>query len=144
MNLAPLCLHEVADLLPTRDQRREYIDSVEDAILAQPVAERIDADLQHSLADGLYTRTMTLPAGVTLTGLVHKKTCLTILQAGTISVLTEEGAATLTAPAMFWSRAGLRRLGMTHTPVVWTTIHAVSGNDLDAIEDELFSYDYLD
>lgn len=144
MILAPLSLQAVADLLPGRDERRDYIDRVEDAILAASGDDRVDAGLQHSLAAGLYTRTMTLPAGVTLTGLVHRKACLTILQEGTISVLTEEGAATLTAPAMFWSRAGLRRLGMTHTPVVWTTIHAVQATDLEAIEDELFSYDYLD
>lgn len=144
MNLAVASLQEIADLLPSRDERREYIDCVEDAILSASEVDRVDADLGHSLKDGLYARTMTLPAGITLTGLVHRKACLTILQEGSISVLTEEGAATLTAPAMFWSRAGLRRLGQTHTRVVWTTLHAVESKTLDGIEAELFSYDYLD
>jgi hypothetical protein len=142
--VAALTLQEVADLLPTREERRDYIDRVESAILAVAEIDRRDAVLEHSFQDGLYTRRMTLPADVTLTGLVHRKSCLTVLEEGQISVLTEEGAATLTAPAMFWSRPGLRRLGQTHTPVVWTTIHAVQATDLDAIEAELFAFDYLD
>ncbi|MDY0087118.1 MAG: hypothetical protein RBS78_00970 [Coriobacteriia bacterium] len=126
--------------LPPAERRtrlRDYINWVEEQLLEAPQAE---ADLEHHLVDGLYTRTMRCPAGTTLTGAVHKRASLTFLIEGEISVLTEKGCARLTAPLVFPSAAGIRRLGHCHTDVVWATVCATAGTTLAEVEAELFEF----
>lgn len=126
--------------LPSADREREiddYITWVEDRLL--DLAQQ-QVGMHHQLIDGIYMRTVRIPAGTTLTGAIHKRGCLTLLLEGTISVLTPQGSALLKAPLMFPAAAGVRRLGYCHTDVLWATIHSVSSSDLDSIEEELFDY----
>lgn len=118
---------------------RDYMDWLTDRVLAaeQNVDDHIE--LNHHLMDGLYRRTMLAKEGTMVVGGVHKKACLVFLQAGTISVVTEHGASTLTGPLVFESGPSARRVGFCHTDVVWSNIFAVTGTNLDDIEDELFS-----
>jgi hypothetical protein len=126
--------------LPEAHRRREilnYIADVERWMLKQPQAEFA---MGHQFVDGIYVRTMTVPAGVTLSGAWHNRECLTLAHTGTISVLTVDGVKVITGPQMFIAPKGVRRLGFTHTEITWSTIHRTDSTDLDEVESELFSF----
>lgn len=112
------------------------IDMVEQVMLDLP---QIDLPLKHIFSPGIYAREMTVPAGVLLTGKVHKHKHLVILSQGDISFYTDgKFVQRVAAPATFVSEAGDRRMGYTHAQTVWTTVHATSETDIDKLEADLF------
>lgn len=90
----------------------------------------------HYLADGLYAREITIPAGTVLTGRVHKQEHINVLSKGEITVWTEDGMRRISAPYTFVSRPGTKRAGYAHAESVWTTIHAnpTAETDIQALE----------
>lgn len=77
---------------------------------------------------------MHIPAGVILTGEIHKFENLNILSQGKIEVLTEKGMETVEAPFTVVSPAGTKRIARAITDCVWTTVHGTDENDLNIIE----------
>jgi hypothetical protein len=55
--------------LAVLDPARAKVEALEDEIAKLP---QVDCPVRHYFAPGLYAREMTIPAGVTLTGAVHK------------------------------------------------------------------------
>lgn len=107
--------------------------------LERKIAEQpqVDCPVKHYFAPGIYAREMTIPAGVVLTGAVHKTEHLCIISKGRISVSTDEGVREFAAPCTFVSKAGAKRAGYAHEETVWTTIHATDETDLDKLCEEL-------
>jgi hypothetical protein len=97
--------------------------------------------LFHYFAPGIYARELHIPAGMTLTGKIHKYPQLNILSKGKISVLTEDGVMEVEAPFTVVSPAGTKRIAYAHTDCVWTTILNTSLKDVDAIEKEFTTDD---
>lgn len=97
--------------------------------------------LFHYFAPGIYARELHIPAGMTLTGKIHKYPQLNILSKGKISVLTEDGVKDVEAPFTVVSPAGTKRIAYAHTDCVWTTILATNLNDPEAIEKEFTTND---
>lgn len=77
---------------------------------------------------------MHIPAGVILTGEIHKFENLNILSQGKIEVLTEKGMQEVEAPFTIVSPAGTKRIARAITDCIWTTIHGTDENDLNIIE----------
>jgi hypothetical protein len=96
--------------------------------------------LFHYFAPGIYARELHIPAGMTLTGKIHKYSQLNILSKGRISVLTEDGIVEVEAPFTVVSPAGTKRIAYAHTDCVWTTILNTDETDVDKIE-KLFTTD---
>lgn len=119
------------------------------AVPTRAQIERLEAEMRqfeqthiepvHHFADGLYAREITIPAGMLLTGKVHRTEHLNIVSKGRITVWTEDGMRTVEAPCTLVSRPGTKRVGLAHTDTVWTTIHANAGDerDLDKLEERL-------
>lgn len=99
--------------------------------------------LFHYFAPGIYARELHIPAGMTLTGKIHKYPQLNILSKGRISVLTEDGVKEVEAPFTVVSPAGTKRIAYAHTDCVWTTILATDEKDPEKIE-KLFTTDSED
>jgi hypothetical protein len=93
--------------------------------------------LRHTFIPGGYARELTIPAGTLIVGKIHKEACLNFVMSGQITVLTEDGIRTLTAPASFRSEPGVKRVGLAHTDTVWTTVHITKETDLERLEKEL-------
>lgn len=93
--------------------------------------------LSHSFIPGGYARELTIPAGTLIVGKIHLHPCFNFVLRGEITVLTEDGVKTISAPAAFASEAGVKRVGLAHTDTVWTTVHPTSETDLEALEKEL-------
>lgn len=97
----------------------------------------------HYFADGIYAREITIPKGTVLTGKIHKTEHLNIISKGEISVVTEEGNKRIVSPCTFVAKPGTKRVGYAHEDTVWTTIHASKEKDLEKLELELISPDYM-
>ena len=129
----------MTDLVPLQNTpTREQIDALQAELAKLPQAT---LSLHHYFAQGLYARELQIPAGCALTGMVHKTEHLNILSLGTITVWTEDGMKTVSAPFTMVSRPGTKRVGFAHTDVVWTTIHATEERDIDKLEQELVEYE---
>lgn len=96
--------------------------------------EQVNIPTKHYFSPGVYAREITIPAGTTLTGLIHKYTNLNILSCGEISVLTEEGIVRVKAPYTVISPPGTKRIAYAHTDCTWTTILHTKETDPDKIE----------
>jgi hypothetical protein len=130
--------------VPTREQ----IFDLERAIAMHP--NRVE-ELQvfHHFADGMYARELHIPAGVVLTGEIHKTQHLAMVAAGSITVWTEDGMKRLDAPSLFVSQPGAKRAGYAHEYTVFITFHATTETDPEKIReaviepsDNLVGYEY--
>lgn len=95
---------------------------------------QVEIETKHYFSKGVYAREITIPAGVLLTGEIHKFTNLNILSKGTIQVLVGDTVQEIEAPFTIVSPAGTKRIARTLTECVWTTIHGTDEVDLNVIE----------
>jgi len=140
---------ELPQSLSTPALRRDWISGLEDALLEvseYPQGDRPDCPLIHSFADGIYVREIFIPAGMMLTGKIHKHEHPNFLMAGKVSVITEDGGAQIMeAPQSMVSPAGCKRALFTHTPTWWITVHLNPNGHTEfnnTLEDEIIAKDY--
>lgn len=117
---------------------REKIFAAEAFMKEQP---QISIPVQHYFSQGVYAREITIPAGVVLTGEIHKFTQLNILSKGRMQVYTEEGIKEVEAPFTVVSPPGTKRIAHTLTECVWTTIHGTDETNVDIIRDKFIAKD---
>jgi len=105
--------------------------------LEAAIAERpqVEIEITHHFAPGVYAREMFVPAGVLLTGKIHKTEHLNIISQGKFSVSNMGESITIEAPHTFVSPVGTKRAIYAHTDATWTTIHVTDETDLDKLED---------
>ena len=145
---------EVYDLLMERRLAKERQSSFRDKVVkfeshVKTIPGALGADpfpLEHSFADGLYIRKLTVPAKTLTVTKIHAVNHAFFLQQGTISVLTEEGVKKYTAPYQGITKAGTKRIIYHHDEVVFTTVHATKEIDIEKIELEVIAedFDWLD
>lgn len=117
------------ELLKT-DVRKKVFD-FEDWSKQQP---QIELEVKHYFSYGIYARELHIPAGVILTGHVHKLENLNILSKGRMKLVSEFGMRELEAPFTVVSPPGTKRIALAITDCVWTTIHGTFEKDLNIIE----------
>lgn len=109
------------------------VQDLEAAMFA--TGKTVDLLAVHHFAHGTYTRELLIPAGVALTGKIHRHSCINILAKGTILVTDGENDLEITAPHTFVSPAGSKKAGFALTDVVWINVHPWAGEpDIDLIE----------
>lgn len=113
---------------------RQKVEALEDEIAKLP---QVDCPVRHYFAPGLYAREMTIPAGVTLTGAVHRTEHLSTVSKGRLLVEDGSGVVEISAPFTFVSKRGAKRAGFAIEETVWTTYHPTDTTDLDALCEEL-------
>lgn len=114
-------------------QLHEAIEKIEAIMLQMP---QVDLPVNHHFAEGLYARELHIPAGVTLTGRVHKRENLNILSKGKMLLYAEHGAVEIDAPYTVVSPAGTKRMAYAVTDCVWTTMFVTNETDVDVILEE--------
>jgi hypothetical protein len=137
--------------LATPELRRDWIFALESSLLEVPghtEGDTADCPLVHSFGGGMYVREIFIPAGIMLTGKIHKHEHPNFLMAGKVSVITEDGGAEIMeAPQSILSPAGCKRALYTHTPTWWITVHLNPNGYTeicDELESEIISKDYLE
>lgn len=117
-----------AALLPLREH--EKLLRLEAAVLALP---QVDMPVSHEHCDGLYARTIKIPAGVVLTGKLHRHECFFVVRRGRIAVTQGADVVLLEAGDMLVTPAGSMRAGVALTDVEVTTFHANPDNERDPL-----------
>ena len=112
---------------------RDTIERLEREMLGH---EQVLLATTHALAGPVYARTILIPAGTLLTGLVHRADHVNIA-IGDITVLTDQGMRRLTGHHVIPTKAGAKRAGYAHADTYWTTVSYTTQTELGAIEDEL-------
>ena len=102
---------------------------------------QVDIPIKKYFSQGVYAREITIPAGVCLTGEIHKFKQLNILSKGCMSVYTEDGIVKVEAPFTVVSPAGTKRIAYAHSECVWTTIHGTDETDVDIIRSKFIAKD---
>lgn len=129
---------------------REEIQNFESEIKKMDGAVIGDNDLcplKHSFSDGIYVREIFIPAGMFLTGKIHKHAHPNFLMSGVVEVVTESGGKeTLIGPCAMISAAGTKRALYAVTDLTWITVHANPTNtqDLNKLEEIVIAKDYLE
>lgn len=126
---------------------RNSILGLEQMMLAQPAEAKLCLETQHDFAPGVYVRTVLMGKGSLITGKIHKQEHIVIISKGSASVVSEEfGAKKLTAPMIFISPPGVKRLLFIHEDMVFTTVHQNPTNtrDIAALEAEIIAPTYED
>lgn len=118
---------------------RQAIKDLEGAIKELP---QTDCPLAHMFARGLYSRTILIKAGTVLTGAVHKYSHFSVVTAGEVTVVTEEGRRLIKAPWMEVSPAGVKRAMYAHQDTLWTTFHHTQAKTPEEAEADLVVADF--
>lgn len=86
---------------------------------------------------GIYVKSIVIPAGSYLTSRVHKQEHPYVLSAGTITIYTQGGEMTLTAPHVGITLAGTRRFAKAETDCLWTCFHRTDKQTHEDVEEEV-------
>jgi hypothetical protein len=113
---------------------REAVERLEREIQKLP---QVDCSVRHYFAPGMAAREMTIPAGVVITGAVHRHEHLCTVSKGRIVVSTDDGMRELAAPCTIVSKAGAKRVGYAIEETVWTTYHVTNVTDIDQLIEEI-------
>lgn len=97
--------------------------------------------VRHSFGEGCYIREWNSPANTLTVSKVHKIAHPFFVLKGKVSVLTEDGIETITAPHYGITQPGTKRLLWTHEETQWVTVHVTNETDLDAIERDVIAED---
>lgn len=93
--------------------------------------------LEHFICNKTYTRQITLPKDIILTGKVHNFDHTSILSKGDVTIMTDEGVTRIKAPTTWISKAGTKRLIYVHEETIWATIHQSENTIVEDLEKEL-------
>jgi hypothetical protein len=110
---------------------RDKVLAAEAFLKQQP---QVELKVIHHFSKGVYARELHIPAGVILTGEIHKFANLNILSKGKIQVLVGETVQEIEAPYTIVSPPGTKRIAYAITDCVWTTIHGTDETDVGIIE----------
>jgi hypothetical protein len=106
--------------------------------------KQIEIPIVHYFSNGMYIREMHVPAGVTLTGKIHRTEHLCVLSKGEVSVANEHGIKTYKAPYTIASPSGVKRAVYAHEDAVWANLHRTDETDLDKLEAMLIAPTFED
>ncbi len=129
--------------LTVQEDNKNKILALQEEVAKLP---QVEFPLAHNFTDGVYVRTMFIPAGTVIVGKTHKHECISLVSKGRITIFTEDGLKEVQAPYMANAPAGVKRVGWAHEDTIWTTIHKNEDNetDLDLLEDRYTINDTLD
>jgi len=101
--------------------------------------EQVECPISHYQIEGVYCRSMFIPAGTVITGAIHNKENISILAQGTIRITNGTESKLISAPYIMVDQPGIKRLGVSETDVTFINVWRTDTNDLDEIEKEIRS-----
>lgn len=98
----------------------------------------------HHHATGVYGRELFIPANQVIVSKIHRGKTLNIIAKGVISVISEMGYHTYTAPYTFVSDPYTKRVVISHEDTLWITAHGTDKENLEDIEEEIIAKDFME
>lgn len=102
----------------------QEIERVEATLLPLP---QVPMPLTHLFAPGVYLRVIDMPKGTFVIGHEHKTEHFNIVLSGRARVLVDGVATEIKAPALFVSKAGVRKILEILEDMRWVTVHPMAG-----------------
>lgn len=125
-----------ADLAPVRPApTREQIETVEQVFSQLP---QVHIETTHRFVGGMYVREIRIPAGVIMTGAVHKSEHLSVMVSGAMTVSTDRGMEYVEGYHVWTPKPGTKRVGYAHADTIWLTVHRTNAKTAEDAEDILF------
>lgn len=118
--------------LASQPDIRQKIIIAEEWMRQQP---QVELKVINHFSYGVYARELHIPAGILLTGEIHKYENLNILSKGTMRVTVGNKIEEVSAPFTTVSAAGTKRIAYTLTDCIWTTIHGTFDKNIENIKD---------
>ena len=109
---------------------------IEQEIMAMP---QVTCPVEHYQIDGVYARSMFIPAGTILTGKIHNFESIAILAKGRIRITNGTESYIISEGHIMVDKPGVKRLGYAETDVIFITVHRTDNIEIEAIEKELVS-----
>lgn len=123
---------------------RAQIRALTSSLLGLPATEQREFGVQHTLIDGVYTRTLHVPKGSLLIGKIHLKECVNIVAKGDISILTETGMGRFQAGHIAVSKPGIQKVGFAHEDTVFINVFRTDETDIEKIEAQVATTEYAE
>lgn len=122
-------------------ERRAKIMALESEMFKLP---QVTIETKHHFGPGIYMREIFIPAGVMLTGYIHKTEHYNILSLGRLKLVTEDGSKEVAASTVILSKPGVKRAAVALEDSVWITVHHNPTNERDVkkLEDMLVTNSY--
>lgn len=111
------------------------IDRVRALEIAQKALPQVDIPTDHLIHAGMYARTILIPAGVSLTGVLVKR-ATTVILSGEASVYTETGLIHLNGYHVIAASAGRKQAYVAHKDTYLTMIFPSKATAIEQAEDE--------
>jgi hypothetical protein len=108
------------------------LEKIEARLLGAP--QKVEIEIRHHFSPGVYVREAKIPAGSLVLGHEHVSLCINVLASGSLLIRIGDEITKLTAPFVFESPAGVRKIAQTLTPVTWLNIHPTTETNLEKIE----------
>jgi hypothetical protein len=134
LDLAPARVIDVPVVRPAPS--REAIVRVQEVLAELPQAE---TEVEHFFADGMYGRRCFISADNIVVGKVHRHEHFVLLIKGSATINTDRGMERVSAPHVWVSPPGAKRILYTHTDCEFFTTHLNHDNErnLERIEAEV-------
>lgn len=124
--------------LLTPEAAMAAVDQAEAAMvngLASGVFVPIECAWEHRFTPGLYTRTITMPAGALITSKIHRTEHPFVIRRGRVRVWDRvHGVQELTDGHLGITQPGTRRVLFCLEETVWTTFHPTDKTTVDEVE----------
>lgn len=92
---------------------------------------QVECPVRHYFAPGLYAREMSIPAGATVVGAVHKTENLIVVSMGRLVVVTEDGTREVVAGDTLTCHVGMKNAVTALEDSRWTNFMANPTNETD-------------
>jgi len=116
--------------------RKKIDDGEMEQTIFDGASEEGDAQVNHYHGQGVYARSLLIPAGTAVVGKVHRQDRICIIAQGKCTFTDEFGSETVEAPWIGEFKAGTKTAVFAHTDTLWV---ACLGTDLkrgiDAVEE---------
>lgn len=121
---------------------KQDIETIEARALALPESDKVELPCEHRFSGGVYIREMRAPADTFIIGHEHTTEHFNILLEGSMIVVRDGQPVEISAPLIFESPAGTRKVALTTRPVRFLNIFPLAGlehcgHDVDRLEDAL-------
>ena len=114
-------------------KRREKINKFEEVIKKFPQVED-QTELKHFFLDGLYLRQITIPAGVALTGRIHRYKTINMITRGKVAIYSEHDERIVCAPHIYVSEAGSKKACLTLEKTTIINAHMTNETNLSKLK----------
>lgn len=123
--------------LPARIAREKLFE-FEQALQALPADCQLKFENLHDFADGVYARSLYLPAGTLCTGKIHKSRHFFVVMQGRCTVVDSNGVRKeIVAPYLGVTEPGVKRAVHVHEDMIWTSFHRTDSKNPEDIEREI-------